>query len=182
MSSGNQISTWARKNQVQGFLGVFASDELPASVPSKPWSLVCNYQNHASPGDHWTATFGAGGRSYWFSSFGLPPDGADSILGDKTSFRQWLNSVSPKGWTYNKEPLQSLTGDTCGNWSVYACKVRGGPRQRPKEYGFVGSNKKKNDLAIMKLVRFDRLQHAQQGLPEQCRPLEQVASYPRPHR
>jgi len=157
MSSGNQISTWARKNQVQGFLGVFASDELPASVPSKPWSLVCNYQNHASPGDHWCAAFGAGGRSYWFSSFGLLPDVADLILGDKTWFRGWLNSVSPKGWQHNTVPLQSLTGDTCGNWSVYACKVRGGPQQRPKEYGFVGSNKKKNDLAISKLVRFDRL-------------------------
>ena len=154
MASSEQIDAWARKHRVRGWLGARPADELPAHVPQTPWSLVVNYQGHDHPGDHWVAAMGSHGRAYWFSSFGLPPDGADVILGDRTQFRRWLSRVAPRGWKHNEVPLQSLEGDTCSKWGVYACKVRGGPRGVPAAYGWCGRDRKRNDAGVSRVVRF----------------------------
>lgn len=153
MASSTQLEQWAKSNRVVGFLGVFPADELPPRVPQGPWSLVVNYEGHKLPGDHWVGCIGSHGRAVWCSSFGLPPDGADLILRDDTHFKMWLRGVAPHGWTYNKIQMQSLTGDACGEYSVYACKVRGGPLQNPEAYQWVSKNRKRNDAEIKKLVR-----------------------------
>lgn len=154
MASSEQIGDWAEKNKVRGWLGVFSADTLPRSVPQLPWSLVVNYQGHDEPGDHWVSAMGSHGRAYYFSSFGLKPDAADVILGDRTRFRAWLNRIAPRGWRHNTVPLQSSLGDTCGRWAIYACKVRGGPREVPAAYAWTSRDRVANDSRIKQLVRF----------------------------
>lgn len=84
MSSSVQLERWAAKHRIPGFLGVFAADTLPRSVPQQPWSLIVNYEGHTEPGDHWVACIGSHGRALWCSSYGFPPDEpADVLLGDK---------------------------------------------------------------------------------------------------
>lgn len=153
MSTSEQLDMWAKKNKVRGWLGVFSADTLPRHVPQTPWSLVVNYENHNEPGDHWVAAMGSHGRAYYFSSFALPPDGADGTLGDRTRFRSWLSRIAPRGWRYNRVPLQSMQGDTCGLWSVYACKVRGGPCEVPAAYAWASTDRAESDRRIAKLVR-----------------------------
>ena len=153
MASGDQINTWALRHKVRGWLGVFASDTLPAHVPQTPWSLVVNYQQHTQPGDHWVSAMGSHGRAFWFSSFGLKPDAADGILGDRTSFREWLRRVAPLGWQHNRIQLQSLAGDECGRYAVYACKVRGGPMESPGAYTWASRDLEQNDAVIKQLVK-----------------------------
>lgn len=153
MSSSLQLDSWARQNRVRGWLGVFASDTLPNHVPQTPWSLVVNYQRHTQPGDHWVAAMGSHNRAFWFSSFGLQPDEADGILGDKTQFRKWLRRIAPLGWRYNTIQLQSLQGDECGRYAVYACKYRGGPMEASASYPWVSGDLERNDSMVKRLVQ-----------------------------
>lgn len=154
MSSDKQLEKWAAKHRIPGFLGVFAADTLPRSVPQKSWSLIVNYQGHTEPGDHWVACIGGHGRALWCSSYGLPPDGADVLLGDKTHFRDWLKQIAPHGWTYNKTSMQSYgpASDACGEYALWFCASRGGPVQNRVAWHFITKNRRENDVAIKKIV------------------------------
>ena len=157
MSTTSQIAAWAIKNKVPGWLGVFSADRLPTTVPLKPWALVVNYQGHTEPGDHWVGAFGMSNRAYWFSSYGLPPDHpTDELLGDTTYFKAWLNKIASKGWKSNHIGVQSFSSesDSCGQYSVYACKVRGGPLETPGAWSWISTNKLLNDRRVKQIVHF----------------------------
>jgi len=155
MSSNVQIDAWAKKKHVRGWLGVFASDELPERVPATPWSLVVNYQDHFHPGDHWCSAWGSNGRAYWFSSYGLAPDGADPLLGDVTHFRRWLSRIAQRGWDYNKVQVQNYVpgSDACGQFSLWACHTRSGPKENPAAWSWASRNYWRNDRLVKELVR-----------------------------
>ena len=155
MSTGDQISSLAKQHQVRGWLGVYSSDELPSAVPPKKrWCLVTNVEGHKEPGDHWLAICGNGGRSFFFNSYGIPPDQSAGILGDAhTHFRRWLSQHSPKGWSYSKTALQGFGSDVCGEYSVYACK-HGIPEQNHEAWHWASSSRKNNDASIARLVKF----------------------------
>lgn len=158
MSSSVQLEAWAAKHRIPGFLGVFAADALPRSVPQQPWSLIVNYEGHTEPGDHWVACIGSHGRVLWCSSYGFPPDEpADMLLGDKTHFKSWLRSIAPHGWQYQRYGMQSFSpsSDACGEYALWFCKSRGGPAQNPAAWFFVSKrNRDKNDMTIKKMVTF----------------------------
>ena len=155
MSTGDQTSSWARKNSVRGFLGVFPSDELPEHVPKKKrWCLVTNVEGHSSPGDHWLAVIGEGGQSFFFNMHGIPPDQSAGILGDEHAhFRRWLSQHSPNGSSCSETALQGFGSDVCGERSVYACKY-GMPAINPEAWHWATSSRKKNDAVIARLVKF----------------------------
>lgn len=143
MSSSIELVRWAAKHHIPGFLGVFAADTLPRSVPQQPWSLIVNYEGHTEPGDHWDACIGSHGRALWCSSYGFPPDEpADMLLGDKQYQRYGMQSFSP-------------TSDACGEYALWFCKSRRGPAQNPAAWHFVSRrNRDKNDTTIKKKVTF----------------------------
>ena len=155
MSSSTQLVEWAKQHGIKRFMGVFAADTLPVAVPLEPWSLIVNYQGHTEAGDHWVACIGGEGRAQYISSYGLAPDAADSILGDTTHFARWLNKIAPKGWDYNRVGMQSyaVSSDVCGQYSLWACKHRGGPTLRPEAWSWITSNRRQNDATIKRLVK-----------------------------
>jgi hypothetical protein len=95
------------------FLGVYACDKLPETVPSRrPLLLIANTDPSTKPGEHWIAiSLGADGRGEYFDSFGRAP---------AKTFKTFLekNCVS---WISNDRQLQSLISKYCGLYAIYYC-------------------------------------------------------------
>ena len=97
-----------------GFLGVFASDEVPGVTPTQnPQCLIVNLDPSWLPGSHWV---GICARMYGnkkvlelFDSYGSRP-----IMNHK------------KGWRiiYNKKKLQKPETKVCGHYATYFVKNR----------------------------------------------------------
>lgn len=133
MTSALQLQAACR--DVPGFLGVFAADRLPEKIGRlHKESLIVNYDDAGEPGSHWCAIiFTRGGAARWFDSFGAPPDGEDTILNRKTTFRDYL-ARHARGWTYNTLDLQCLAENTCGEWSATAVRIGALPQEDPRAW------------------------------------------------
>jgi hypothetical protein len=80
------------------FIGVFASDQLPARVPPNVTiKLIVNVQPQAMRGLHWTAIYRKQRRGYYFDTFGRPPP---------RRIRDWLSQNCLR-WAFNEKILQS---------------------------------------------------------------------------
>lgn len=95
------------------FLGVFASNTLPRTLPPKrPLVIVCNTDPAHKPGEHWVAIFvGRDSRGEYFDSYGQPPS---------RCFETWLNKHCVN-WTRNSKRLQSVLSGFCGHYCVFYC-------------------------------------------------------------
>jgi hypothetical protein len=95
------------------FLGVFAKDRLPASLPAKrPLLLVCNTDPHQRPGEHWVVLYiGRNARGEYFDSFGRAPDRLFKLYLDKYC------SV----WKRNERQIQSVLTRFCGHYCIFFC-------------------------------------------------------------
>ena len=123
-------------DDVPGFLGVYASDELEgltaAMDSAKPrlggFSAIFNYSPITQGGSHWIAMArlrDAGGRpGMLMDSFGSSPDRDDAILRVKTHFAQFLRANSRGEPLRNQFDLEGARGDACGEYA--AIFVRGG--------------------------------------------------------
>lgn len=117
----DELDAWCRKN-VQDFIGVFASDQLPPVI--RPNSrLIVNYDPSEKPGSHWCSMyFPASAPAVWGDSYGYPP-GADAIkLHDyrtEVSFPEYMrkHSFVKNTFVYNRFDLQSHYTDVCGEYS-----------------------------------------------------------------
>jgi len=115
MASGEELNNMCAK--IPGFLGVFASDDLPYPRP-KTGCLIVNYDPKTKKGSHWCAMrFHKYSPSEYFDSFGLKPDQADRIVHDKTNFNEYLGP-----FVYNMFDFQNIHDDTCGYYCVLFCK------------------------------------------------------------
>jgi hypothetical protein len=122
MSYDYQLEHALRKHP--GFLGVFASDELPDRVPPGS-SLIVNYGASNTGGSHWVAMRNLNGRgdAEYFDSYGFPADAEDILLKSKTHFEAYLKSYSATGrYVYNKLNLQCVDSDVRGQYCVYFIK------------------------------------------------------------
>ena len=110
---------------VPGFLGVFASNMLPATVRPRSGgsSLIVNYSPESSGGTHWVAmgrlqdTTGA--PAEYFDSFGEPPDGDDTVLAVRNKFREYLLANSRGAVMWNPFDLQGVKSNVCGQYAGF---------------------------------------------------------------
>src|SRR6266853_1104025 len=81
------------------FLGVFAVDKLPSTVPPGKLKAVVNLQPSNLPGNHWVSVFQRNnGVGYYFDSFGtIPP----------LAIQAWL-SKHCVNWTWNVLTIQPV--------------------------------------------------------------------------
>jgi len=132
MSSSTDLDRWG-KRRAPHFLGTYGSDELPPDPPPGS-SLVVNYSKRHAPdgGTHWVAMTNLNVRgepSYYFDSYGLPPDFGDKLIHKRTAFAAYLRRHSGTGrYVFNDRDYESLTASTCGHYAVYAA-VHGTPQQ-----------------------------------------------------
>jgi hypothetical protein len=92
------------------FLGVFPCDILP-DVETLPAGLVINTHPSTKPGEHWIAIYiDKDGHGDYFDSYGNVPQHKSII--------SFLNINCPNGWNSNRITLQSVTGETCGQYCV----------------------------------------------------------------
>lgn len=95
-------------SHIPNFLGVFASDSLPAYIPFD-FSLVVNTDPSDKPGLHWQAIIVQNGIAYFFCSFGGIP---------KNKFiSQFCNQFSVV--YFNQRKHQRINESTCGAYCVY---------------------------------------------------------------
>ena len=136
MTSNFQLEKYIKQHPLnnQVFLGVFSEDTLP-NTNVKNACMIINYSPDDKAGSHWVAMSGLNGKlPLYFDSYGLKPDGADTILGWNTDFDEYLNRHSlrsPLGgnsttgnYDYNKVDLQSWKHgeDECGEWCLWFLK------------------------------------------------------------
>ena len=98
------------------FLGVFASDRLPASIPNTPSVLVANTKPHNHNGEHWIAMYFDPCDSYveYFDSFGQPP---------LPIFATYMLRHARHIKCSDKQ-LQSVVSLFCGHYVVLYCAFR----------------------------------------------------------
>ena len=70
MTSSIEIENYLKDQK--GFLGCFASDNLPTFPKSLPASLIINTHKKSQPGEHWLALVLTKHKCFYFDSFGLP--------------------------------------------------------------------------------------------------------------
>lgn len=98
------------------FLGVYAIDQLPRTLPTKrPLLLVCNTDPIQKPGQHWIAIY-IGPNSYgeYFDSLGLTVP---------STFKKFLDRYCSRWITVDRQ-LQSVISSFCGHYCVYYCYWR----------------------------------------------------------
>ena len=98
------------------FLGVYACDQLPSTLPScRPLLLVANTDQAKKPGEHWVAMcLDVDGRGEFFDSYGTAP---------QLEFSRFLSEHCRK-WSSNTKQLQSLISKFCGQYVIYYCLYR----------------------------------------------------------
>ena len=159
MSTNFQLEHYLRNEK--GFLGVYPSDKLPKNPPSGS-SLIANYSKAGERGSHWVAMSGLNTiHTEYFDSYGFEADDDDLLLGETTSFENYLKNNSINGkYTTNKIELQSLNSDVCGEYAAWFIKY-GLPELyynnkvivNPKWRDFIKQNNSyMNDKLIKKLV------------------------------
>ncbi len=95
------------KHVSKHFLGVFAADTLPRSVP-KPALIIVNSDPISKAGTHWLAiSIDSCGRGEYFDSYGIRP-----FVSEHEKF---LSRVC-KSWKYNHTDLQDLYSSVCGQY------------------------------------------------------------------
>jgi len=108
-----QIEKILKKKCGDNFLGVFAKDALPLSLPpQRPLLLVCNTDVKTRPGAHWISIYiGKDKTAEYFDSFGYIPE---------KEFEHFMNKHCTK-WTFNSRQLQSLVSYFCGHYCIFYC-------------------------------------------------------------
>jgi hypothetical protein len=108
--NAKQISKLLRMKCKDSFLGVFARDRLPTTLPPRrPLLLVCNTDPHDMPGRHWIAMYVSTGISEYFDSYGEPP---------LPIFERFLNKFGNR-WIANEKKLQGILSSYCGHYCVF---------------------------------------------------------------
>lgn len=151
MTTNLQLDTYMKKQKktYAPFIGVFPSDQLPATNKSN-FSLITNYDPSFKQGSHWVALAVRDGKAYWFDSYGMKPDADDLILSDDTNYTAYLKKYS-HDIIYNHIDLQSLGTEVCGLYACYFC-IHGLPAKNKEAWKMFTKNTEMNDKRIQKLV------------------------------
>ena len=94
------------------FLGVFASDELPTSIPHYPACFIANTDKSSEDGSHWVAFYINSPTSICFlDSYGNPPMYFEGGISRYVEYYQDLE--------FNPMRLQSNVTSVCGQYCIY---------------------------------------------------------------
>jgi len=112
-----EIRSRARKFCGKQFLGVFARNTLPKSLPrnlDRPIVLICNTHELSKPGEHWVSMYinPIDCTGEFFCSLGLPP---------LDTFVRFMNHFCYNGWIRNSKQLQSAVSKFCGHYCIFYC-------------------------------------------------------------
>ena len=107
MTSSIEIENYLKDQK--GFLGCFASDNLPTFPKSLPASLIINTHKKSQPGEHWLALVLTKHKCFYFDSFGAP------ILEETIVI--YLQQKYKKV-TVNNECIQHFTSASCGLFCI----------------------------------------------------------------
>lgn len=123
------------------FKNVVPFDKLPKR-PKFPSAYVINTDKSNEKGEHWLAVYyDQNGYCTFFDSFGINPS--------FYNLEKFLDLTS-KGWTWNKDQLQSFNNFTCGYYCIYFILLMS--RNIPIEQIIVDFNLKKFNLNDKKIV------------------------------
>lgn len=106
----NQIERAMRN--VPGFLGVFAIDEAPRTIPINS-GLIINFQTAAQGGDHWVSAVRTPLKIYYSDSFGFPPPSRIAKMLQRTA-----REAGARQYYYNSYDYQNYESDECGMFSL----------------------------------------------------------------
>ena len=107
MTSSTEIEKYLKDQK--GFLGCFASDDLPPIPKILPASMIINTHRKNQPGEHWLALVLTKHKCFYFDSFGAP------IL--EETIVKYLQQKYRKV-TVNNECIQHFTSASCGLFCI----------------------------------------------------------------
>ena len=137
MTTCDQLNKYCKA--ANGYIGCFASDKMPKIKGletcysgdvcmdlKKRNCFIINYDRHDQKGSHWVCVIVEpyARAIEYFDSFGLPPDGGDEILGEKTHFKDFINNIKNhfhSKFKYNKKQMQDINDDECGEYCALVC-------------------------------------------------------------
>lgn len=91
--------------------------------PAEERSVIFNVDPSNKLGSHWVAARLTPSTLEWFDSYGLPPDGDDPVLHDRTHFREWCERLAPRGgYEWNHLDFQALSSAVCGQYALWFCR------------------------------------------------------------
>ena len=106
----------AKLRNVEGFLGTYASDEIPPKPDLKTFSIVVNVDSSRKPGSHWIALVYKTNTFYFIDSYGRRI--TNILFADefKTTISNYIDGVSCK---FVNKQLQQFTSNVCGEYCIY---------------------------------------------------------------
>ena len=107
MTSSIEIENYLKDQK--GFLGCFASDDLPSFPKKLPASLIINTHKKNQPGEHWLAIVLTKNKCFYFDSFGVP------IM--EETIVSYLQQKYQKV-TINNECIQHFNSTSCGLFCI----------------------------------------------------------------
>lgn len=111
----NFIITFADSKTKAAFLGIFAIDNLPQTIPHLPVLFIVNTNTSNLPGQHWKAVYVSTKRiGEVFDSLAMPVS---------LRLEQWMNRFTQK-WSLSKLTLQNPLSPTCGGYVLYYILTR----------------------------------------------------------
>lgn len=105
----------ATAETLNAFHGIYSIDDLPQSVPTRPFLMIVNTHTKNLPGEHWLAIFiDRNKNGEVFDSLALSPS---------TILIQWMNRFTTK-WKVNKRTFQHSQSGSCGAFVLYYILLR----------------------------------------------------------
>ena len=135
MTSSIEIEKYLKDQK--GFLGCFASDDLPSFPKQLPASLIINTHKKNEPGEHWLAIVLTKQKCFYFDSFGVPI--MEKII---ISYLQ----QKYKKVTINNECIQHYYSESCGLFCIAFIK------HVKSKLGFEDFISKFNLLYLLKMI------------------------------
>ena len=100
--------------KAKGFLGAFPYDDL-SEKPGGDFSIVVNTAPSNQAGSHWLALLYKYKKWYFLDSYGR------TLIDDtfSNSFVKAIKNYAGGKLVYNKQWLQQITSNVCGQYSIY---------------------------------------------------------------
>lgn len=137
------IKRFSNEDTKKAFIGIFAIDQLPKSIPHLPTLLIINTDAKNLPGRHWKAVFISQERQgEVFDSLALPLS---------THLLKWLNNFTYGRWKRNKMAVQHPLSSICGVYVLYFILNR---LQRTSLHSIMGEFGKTTSMNDEKMLTF----------------------------
>lgn len=139
------IKNHANARTKAAFIGVFAIDQLPHSVPNLPTLLIINTDTINLPGKHWKAVFiDEKKRGEIFDSLAAPIS---------LRLEKWMNKMTKK-WTRCFFPIQHPLSPSCGAYVLYYVLTRLSCKSLDAVLGNFSIDVNKNEKIVQSFMEY----------------------------